>query len=215
MPKQDTKSWCISPQAQLWSAGWVVDGSFGHLTQVPILFSLAEYVLLRNPERNEMQPSISSAQVWFQNMRYSTLRQLDWKTNRSMLVAIYTRFRVPFSVMSQLTKIHIFNSNFPRPSYIHCNNVLWHLSPKEKKWGQNKYMQRKFSPAHLFELIISSVHAQQTKGDPNQLSSLVCLGDIQQVDHVTWGVNSSLFLLPAHQKSCFRSFGVMCASKGN
>lgn len=73
-------------------------------------------------------------------------------------------------------------------------------------------MLRKFSPTHLFELIVSSLHAQQTKGDPNQLSSLVCLGNVEQVEHVTWRVNSPLFLLPAHQKSCFRSFRVMCAS---
>lgn len=75
-------------------------------------------------------------------------------------------------------------------------------------------MLRKFSPTHFFELIVSSVHAQQTKGDPDQLSSLVCLGNVEQVDHVTWGVNSSLFFLPVTQKFCFRSFGVMCSSKG-
>lgn len=65
VPKEDAKCRCISPRTQPWSAGWVVHGSFEQQTRVPILFSLAEHVLLRNAERKEMQPGISSAQVLF------------------------------------------------------------------------------------------------------------------------------------------------------
>lgn len=41
--------------------------------------------------------------------------------------------------------------------------MLWHLRPNEKKWGQNKYILSKFSPTHLFELIVSSVHCSANK----------------------------------------------------